>query len=326
MSQDQIVLDRKVKGAPPTEEYLFNRPSFFERMDSITDEALLRSPLIALVFSNTDFVQFALHHGVETDVALKVAGGYRYASAIRDGVLQRLWLWVRGFRRTGNRRPLDLANRVPIGELHAPNVQDVSVTYKLSKSFEGSMSLNVRIAGIGAGGSVTGKVTVAVEQAVYAGDCLGLVADVSGFSQEWESKKTGKKVQTIDITGVSSLAYPVKLHNLPVTNKHEHICLETNGYENLIRLIKAGGLVVGRDFESVVPEAKDYKPSIEILESHIYEATWTIPGLSDEEFGVHVTSRFDHSISATYSLVPGYRYIAVYEDVNLLPLLWLAGK
>ena len=326
MSQDQIEVQELIKVGPPTKDYSIKRLSFFERLHSITDEDLLQSPLLAMVLPTADFVQFALHYGVESDMALKVAGGYPYAKAIRDGCLQRGWLWLRGFRRIGEPRPIDLKYPVPIGELHAPNVKGVSVTYKLSQSFEGGMKLTVKIAGMGGGGSISGKVTVGLEQDVSGGDCVGLVADVSGFSQEWSNNKTGKTVLTVDITGIASEAFPVDLKNYPVVKKHEHICLEAKKYKTLLRQITAGGLVAGRDYHSVKPEKKGFRPFIEISESRTYKATWNIPGLSDKEFGVQVASRFDHTISATYSLLPGYRYIGVYEDDDLLPLLWLAGK
>ncbi len=321
-----LTKDRPGDSDPPEVDSVIVRPSFFERLHKIAEADFLQSEVASMLFPMSETIFFAKHYGKEDPSVEKLLIGHSYQDAVKDGVLRRLWLWVRGFKKHGEPASLDFTQRVPVGELHAPNVRNANVKYKLSSSTQTKMKLDVKIFGMGVGGSTSRKVTIGIQQDVKAGVCLGLVVSTNGSVQQWQNPETSETVLTVDITSMDDLVYPVKLDNYPVFRKETHVCLNPKAYDLLYDRILSSDYDLGENCHAISPEVDGFHPFIEISTVRKYEVTWRMLTPTGDEHGIVVSSRFEHAVSADYELPPGHQYLAVYNDEEHLPMQWLAGK
>jgi hypothetical protein len=278
----------------------------------VADNIALDDPLVGLVLTASDLVNFALWANEPSmmQTALEVIRTEAiYDKVIRDGFWNRVSAWLDNFD-VDSEHTSAPDQRLPIAEIHSPHVDGCTASFATTRS--GSFSVSITAFGLGYQRVKNVKVTNSYE---VAGQCGMLTTGVDFVIRELVDKSDGRRralVRLISIDG-SLIAEPFKSHV-------QHPC--GVGYENTLDRVAAlahvTGQKMGADF-SPLPMRQSPQGSstheMELETGVVYSAAIDIPILWSSGSGplksisLKIESTVTRSIKMAWKVVSGHDYL-----------------
>jgi len=320
---DSFLQTGSIQGGGGSNVSAAGKISFFRRLQMIDDPEELVDPIASHLFPVDEFIDFCMYYGIESEHARYLFNGGNYPQVIRDGALRRMCFWVKGFRRTDDGKE-KLSLEIPVGELHAPNVEKAEAKYKITRTTKKGGSLNVLIKAVGAGVSKTKECKVEQSIPVRPGECRGLVCNCDVIISRWRNDLTNSITDLVDEIDIFDIAKVVSIENYPIKrDEKEHICMLEDAYSVLDKKVKNLGFKRGDDFrimygaDEPIPET-----NITISKEYRYIEKFKAGGATVLE----VVSQFTVSTEMSVKLPNPYEYIVVFGGEKKLPLAWGARK
>jgi hypothetical protein len=326
----EIHVTRSPPGPPGTEGRATSH--FLQVLREFGDVDALLSPHVQGIFPRAAFLDVCRTYAVAPEMARAIELGYvDYTKAIRDGWLQRLWMWTQNFDIVEDDIPLHFGNPLPIAELHCPHVDGAKTWLRRAKKIEKEMKLDVTIGALGGGG--TFRREFEVETSVTTeGACQALLAEVSGSASIWRHLDSGEQICLLSITNVSGQWSPQQIPDDDPLHP-SHVCSEERDLEPIKEGLKRQHAVVDEDYCHVRPEPSPRPKAtvggkLEMADERVYEAQWRIVsteigvGLISGIGTVSITSKFRHEIEWGFEFKAGPEFLGLYPSPERWPLHW----
>jgi hypothetical protein len=308
----------------------------FQRLLLLRDRFDLRDPYWMEIITAQEYIAAAEYYGFDRDTASTLrVNGKSYGSVMKDGALERMLLYLKDYDTVDitpgkDRRSLDTADPIIVGELHCPYVDDALATFE-NKDVEGTeIGVEVNAAGLGGGGGSSAKLfSSGTKFAVQARNCKVLLAHLRGHYVIWMPVDESSNKPPVVLTNVTGI-HDLYADALP--DDEFHLCSKAESFDRFVAELSSGYSLAKNEMKDLkLPVTGGESGPREVFDewetSRTYEGRWGsgIP-LRDAilDVGATYSSHFIHTIRVTETLPYGYRYIGKYRSTRELPQQWAA--
>jgi len=320
---------------PETQEYhVFQRLKLFgESFDAL-------DPYWAEIMTAQEFIAASDYYGVEREVAHALrTGRTSYARVIKDGLIARMGMYLRNYEPVDvegtntDKRSLDTAEPIIVGELHCPHIKGVTATFENKLEQSEKLGIEVTAAGFGGGGGTRERLyTSTASFTIEAPHCKLICAHLRGHYVIWEHLDTKERMVLTNVTGIHGLF----LESLTGAPGYEdsHLCEDEDNYARCYKELNSGVSTTKELMELIplkrTPGARDPSPRTdEWSTAREYTGNWGLK-LGEKESspgaGVTYTARFVRTITISLDLLYGFNYIMRYRSPRELPQQWVARR
>jgi hypothetical protein len=320
---------------PDTQRY-----HVFQRLKLLGDSFDLFDPYWAEIITVREFIAASDYYGIEREVAHALRESRTsYAKVIADGLFNRLRLYAANYEPVDiegthtDRRSLDTAEPIIVGELHCPHVNGVTATFENTIQRSEKLAVEVSAAGLGGGGWSRERLHASTASfTIAAPDCTLICAHLRGHYVIWEHIDTKDRIVLTNVTGIHKLF----LQSLAAAGvyKETHLCEDPANYARCFKELQSGMSSAKNLMENLpLPRTPGvvgpYVDTEEWTISREYTGHWGAeiatggPSLSA---GATYTSRFVRTIKVTAQLPYGFHYISRYRSAHELPQQWVAQR
>jgi hypothetical protein len=308
----------------------------FQRLLFLRNRFDLRDPYWTEVITAQEYIAAAEHYGFDraTARALRV-NGKSYGSVMKDGALERMLLFLMDYDTVDvtpgkDRRSLDTADPIIVGELHCPYVDGATATFENKTEGGTEIGVEVTAAGLGGGGWTTAKLfSSGTKFSIEARNCKLLYAHLRGHYVIWMPVDESSKKEPIVLVNVTGIH---ELYTDALDDDEYHLCSKADSFDRFVTELSSGYSVAKNEMKDVkLPITGGESGPREVFDewetSRTYEGRWgsEIPlGDATLDVGVTYSSHFIHTIRVTETLPYGYRYIGKYRSTRELPQQWAA--
>ena len=312
----------------------------FQRLKLLGDSFDLLDPYWAQIITAEELIAASDYYDLEREAAHALrAGRASYTKIIRDGIFARLRAYFEDYdtvdlEGTGNdKRSLDTAEPIIVGELHCPHVDGVTATFENKIEHSEKLGVEVTASGLGGGGGTRERLHAHTARfSIAAPECKLICAHLRGHYVIWEQRDTKERIVLTNVTGIH------KLFLEPLSGsaayKETHLCEDPANFARCLVELDSGvsaekNLIESLPLAQTPGTVGPYEDEEEWTVSREYTGRWGSKisvGDGSLSAGVSYTSRFLRTIKVTAKLPYGFHYISRYRSARELPQQWAARQ
>lgn len=320
---------------PQTQRY-----HVFQRLKLLGESFDLLDPYWTEIITVNELIAASDAYDLEREVvhALRTSRT-SYAKVIKDGLLIRLRAYLENYEPVDiegtdtDKRSLDTAEPIIVGELHCPHIEGVTATFENKIERGEKLGVEVTAAGLGGGGWTRERLHASTTTfSIAAPECKLICAHLRGHYVIWEHQDTKKRMVLTNVTGIHKL-FLAPLRG-DAAYEETHLCEDPNNFDRCYKELDSG-VSTAKDLMDdfplkLAPGVEDpYEDKEEWTIAREYTGSWGSEiKLGEASLGASVTytSRFVRTIKVTVKLPYGFHYISRYRSARELPQQWTAQR
>jgi hypothetical protein len=226
---------------PETQRY-----HVFQRLKLLGQTFDLFDPYWAEIITVQELIAASDYYGIEREVAHALRESRSsYTKVIKDGLFKRLLRYVQNYEPVDvegtdtDRRSLDTAQPIIVGELHCPHIKGITATFENKLEQSEKLGIEVTAAGFGGGGGTRERLfTSTASFTIEAPHCKLICAHLRGHYVIWEHLDTKERMVLTNVTGIHGLF----LESLTGAPGYEdsHLCEYEDNYSRCFKELNSG--------------------------------------------------------------------------------------
>ncbi|GEM_PF-3780656 len=283
-------------------------PSFLELIHSLAGAGVDVSDPAIVGVSERELVAFSAHHRIDLDWLRQGSGNLIVNPTAWQNAVRKFL----GFQ-AGDPILTEVDVPLPIAEIHSPPIDGCESAYEIVRKREAGVSLKVEVRGVGAGGGVSGTITLE-NKVMIEGNCGQITVPGHVEVVPWTNRYSGETIYVVSVTQLSESSWNI----VEIPEGRRHLC--SSRFDEVWSAIGVqrarGWLQYDTDFiRYEIPQTGgSVARKRKVEDSREFSLGWG--GI------VELTSKFSTKCSYPFKIVAKADYVGYYENRESEAFFW----